>query len=314
MSAEFVGIDVSKEWLDVHLLAADSAERFANSAEGQQALAERLAPLSVERVVLEATGGYERLLVAVLGTAGLPVVVVNPRQVRDFAKALGKLAKTDRIDAAVLARFAAAVRPALRPLPGESERKLRETLARRAQLIGMRTMEMNRLQQAQASKVRHDVQAVVNFLDKRLRTIDDELDTLIKASPLWQEKTDLLKTVPGVGDNTARTLVADLAELGLCSRQQIAALVGVAPLNRDSGSLRGQRTTWGGRAVVRRALYMATLSASRHNPPIRAHYERLRQAGKKKKVALVACMRKLLTILNAILRDRKPWQFPATQT
>jgi transposase len=314
MSVEFVGIDVSKEWLDVHCLTGDAAERFENSADSLRALIERLAAMPVERIVLEATGGYERLLVAALAAAGLPVVVVNPRQVRDFAKALGKLAKTDQIDAAVLARFAAAVRPALRTLPDESERRLRETLARRAQLIGMRTMEINRLEQAQASKVRHDVKAMVSFLDKRLRAIDNELDMLIKASPLWQEKVDLLKTVPGVGDQTARTLVADLSELGSCSRQQIAALAGVAPLNRDSGSLRGQRTIWGGRATVRCALYMTTLSATRHNPKIRAHYEHLRQAGKKAKVALVACMRKLLTILNAIVREQKPWRIIAADT
>jgi transposase len=312
MSAEFVGIDVSKEWLDVYLLAGKTSERFENSADDQRRLAERLAAVPVERIVLEATGGYERLLVSVLMAADLPVVVVNPRQVRNFAKAVGKLAKTDRIDAEVLACFAAAVRPKLRPLPNEYEQKLRETLARRAQLIGMRTMEMNRLQQAHAIQVRRDVQAVVNFLDKRLRAIDQELDELIKASPVWQEKVDLLKTVPGVGEQTARTLIAALSELGSGSRQQLAALVGVAPLNRDSGTFRGQRMTWGGRAVVRRALYMAVLSASRFNPTIRAHYQRLRQAGKKAKVALVACMRKLLTILNAMLRDRKPWRFLET--
>jgi transposase len=314
MSAEFVGIDVSKEWLDVHWLNSASAARFENSAEGQRELVERLAAVPVERVVVEATGGYERLLVVTLAAANLPVVVVNPRQVRDFAKALGQLAKTDRIDAAVLARFAAAVRPELRPLPSADEQKLRETLARRAQLIGMRTMEMNRLQQAQSRRVRSDVQAVLNFLDQRLRAIDDELDTLIRAAPLWQEKVDLLKSVPGVGDQTARTLVADLAELGSCSRQQIAALVGVAPLNRDSGKQRGRRLTWGGRAVVRRALYMAALSAARCNPTIRTHYVHLRAAGKKPKVALVACMRKLLTILNAILRERNPWKNLAVQT
>lgn len=314
MSAEFVGIDVSKEWLDVHRLVGGVAERFENSTEGRQTLVERLAAVTIERIVLEATGGYERLVASVLAAAGLPVVVVNPRQVRDFAKALGKLAKTDRIDAEVLARFAAAVRPTLRALPSESEQKLRETLARRGQLLGMRTMETNRLQQAHDVKVRRDVQAVVNFLDKRLRAIDGELDALIQTSPAWQEKVDLLKTVPGVGEQTARTLVADLSELGSCSRQKIAALVGIAPLNRDSGSMRGQRTIWGGRAAVRQALYMATLSATRHNASIRTYYERLRQAGKKAKVALVACMHKLLTVLNAMLRDKKSWQPLPNQT
>ena len=260
MTAEFVGIDVSKAALDVYRLSGEDSSRFENSPEGRRQLIEWLAGKPIERIVLEASGGYERWLVSELMMAGMPVVVVNPRQVRDFAKAIGKLAKTDRIDAEVLARFAAAVRPALRALPDEAERKLRETLGRRTQLISMRTMEMNRLQQAQASQVRRDVQAVVSFLDKRLRAIDKELDELLKASPMWQEKVDLLKTVPGVGDQTARTLVAALSELGMCSRQQIAALVGVAPLNRDSGTLRGQRMTWGGRAVVRQALYMAALA------------------------------------------------------
>jgi transposase len=213
-----------------------------------------------------------------------------------------------------LSRFAAAVRPALRAMPSESEQKLRETLARRGQLLGMRTMELNRLQQAHDVRVRRDVQAVVNFLDKRIRAIDGELDALIQASPAWQEKIDLLKTVPGVGEQTARTLVADLSELGSTSRQKIGALVGIAPLNRDSGSMRGQRTIWGGRAVVRQALYMATLSATRHNASIRTYYQRLRQAGKKTKVAIVACMRKLLTVLNAMLRDKKSWQPLPTQT
>ena len=307
MSEEFVGIDVSKDWLDVHLLIQGDAERFENGPDGHLALVQRLSMLPVERIVLEATGGYERLVVAELAAAKLPVVVVNPRQVRDFAKALGKLAKTDEIDAEVLARFAAAVRPPLRPLPNESEQKLRETLARRGQLIGMRTMESNRLKQAHSKKVRADVESVVAFLNQRLQAIDKNLDELIKESPAWQEKTDLLKTVPGVGDQTARTLVAELSQLGMSSRQEIAALVGVAPMNRDSGQLRGKRMTIGGRANVRIALYMATLSATRFNPRIRAHYQHLRQAGKQAKVALVACMRKLLVILNAMLRDQQPW-------
>lgn len=307
MSENVVGIDVSKDWLDMHLLAGSVAERFENSSEGRSALVDRLKPLVVERIVVEATGGYERLLVAELAAAKLPVVVVNPRHVRDFAKALGRLAKTDRIDAEVLARFAEAVRPEFRPLPNEMEQKLRETLARRAQLIGMRTMELNRLKQAYGKKIRADVESVVAFLNKRLEAIEDDLDQLLKDSPAWQEKTDLLKTVPGVGDQTARTLVAELSELGACSRQEIAALVGVAPMNRDSGLMRGKRMTLGGRTTVRCALYMATLSATRCNSTIRAHYQHLRQAGKQAKVALVACMRKLLTILNAILREKRPW-------
>lgn len=307
MAGEFVGIDVSKAALDVHLLTAGTAEHLENSERDIQQLLERLTAVPVELIVLEATGGYERLLVSMLKVVGLPVVVANPRQVRDFAKALGKLAKTDRIDAAVLAKFAAAVQPTIRKLPDESQQKLRETLARRSQLIGMRTMESNRLKQAHDSGVRRDVQAVLDFLEKRLRSIDNELDSLLKASPLWQETVDLLKTVPGVGDQTARCLLSDLPELGTCSRQQIAALVGVAPLNRDSGQMRGHRTTWGGRAAVRKSLYMAVLVGSRFNPEIKAYYEHLRSSGKQAKVALVACMRKLLSVLNAMLRDRQPW-------
>lgn len=310
---KFVGIDVSKDWLDVHVLE-DFTDRCENNPTGLQGLIRRLGELPVERIVLEATGGYERLAVAELAAAGLPVVVVNPRQVRDFAKALGKLAKTDRIDAEVLARFAQAVRPELRPLPDASQQKLRETLARRSQLIGMRTMEWNRLKQAHTKSIRADVESVVAFLDKRLEAIDKDLDQLIKDSPAWQEKADLLKTVPGIGDQTARTLLAELAELGTTSRQQIAALVGVAPMNRDSGLLRGKRTTIGGRATVRRALYMATLTATRFNCVIRAHYQKLLAAGKQKKVALVACMRKMLTILNAMLRKRQSWNKIALQT
>lgn len=311
--SKFVGIDVSKDWLDVHVL--DSfADRCENTTEGLQGMVQRLSALGVERIVLEATGGYERLAVAKLAASGLPVVVVNPRQVRDFAKALGKLAKTDRIDAEVLARFAEAVRPEVRPLLDQSQQKLRETLARRSQLIGMRTMESNRLKLAQTKSVRADVEAVVKFLDKRLQTIDAELDELIKDSPAWQEKTDLLKSVPGIGNQTARTLVAELAELGTASRQQIAALVGVAPMNRDSGLQRGRRTTIGGRATVRRALYMATLVATRFNSVIRAHYKKLLSVGKQKKVALVACMRKMLSILNAMLRKRQSWKNTVLQT
>jgi transposase len=308
----FVGIDVSKDWLDVHVLGG-ATDRCENTSAGIQDLVRRLVVLPVERIVLEATGGYERLVAAELAAARLPLVVVNPRQVRDFAKALGKLAKTDRIDAEVLARFAEAIRPPVRPLRDEAEQKLRETLARRAQLIGMRTMEGNRLKQAHTPKIRTDVEAVLAFLEERLQALDDDLDQLIKASPAWQEKVDLLKSVPGVGDQTARMLVAELAELGLASRQQIAALVGVAPMNRDSGTLRGKRITRGGRTTVRNALYMATLVATRCNSLIRAHYQKLLAAGKPKKVALVACMRKLLAILNAMLRKKQSWKYTALQ-
>lgn len=262
----------------------------------------------IERVVLEATGGYERAAVAALLAEGLPVVVANPRQVRDFAKATGKLAKTDAIDALVLARFAQVIQPEIRPLPDEKTLELQENLARRQQLIQMRTAESNRLKQAVSPSVGQSVQVMLDAIDIQLKGIDMDLDKLIRASPMWQAKVDLLKRVPGVGDQTARSLVAQLPELGTCSRQQIAALVGVAPMNRDSGLMRGRCTTCGGRANVRRALYMATLVATRYNPTIRSYYQRLVEAGKKKKVALVASMRKLLVILNAILRDQKIWQ------
>jgi transposase len=307
MTDRYVGLDVSKERLDVQLLDGPS-QQFANTAAGHQALLAWLKPWSVQRLVLEATGGYERLVVAALVAAGLPVVVVNPRQVRDFAKALGRLAKTDAIDALVLARFAHVVKPPLRPLPDEHVLKLRELLARRSQLIDMHTMETNRLHQAHGRRVRSDLLSSIEFIDKRLKRLEDEIDAELQQSPVWHEKLDLLQTVPGIGPQTARVLVVELPELGSCSRQQGAALVGLAPMNRDSGQFRGQRMIIGGRAPVRRALYMATFTASRSNPIIRAHYQKLRAAGKPFKVALVACMRKLLTILNAILREKKPWQ------
>lgn len=311
MSEIQVGIDVSKHRLDLHVL--DGAERsFDNSPAGRRELIEFLRSLGspVERIVLEASGGYERLLTAELAAAELPVVAVNPRQVRDFAKALGLLAKTDRIDARVLARFAQAVRPTQRPIPDEHAANLREILARRAQLIEMRTMESNRLQQALTKRVQADLQAVIAFLDERIQAIEDELDQSIRQSPAWREKADLLMTVPGVGPQTARVLVVEMTELGSCSRRQIASLAGLAPMNRDSGKMRGARTILGGRGTVRRALYMAALTGSKHNPILRSHYDTLRKAGKPFKVALVACMRKLLTILNAMLRDKQPWKNP----
>jgi len=240
---------------------------------------------------------------------GWPVVVANPRQVRDFARAIGQLAKTDTIDARVLARFAKVIEPEVRTLPDEKSVELQEKLARRDQLVQMRTAENNRLKQAISKAVEKSIQAMLDAIDEQLRSVDDDIDRLIRSSPAWQAKVDLLKGVPGVGEQTARCLVAQLPELGSCSRQKIAALVGVAPINRDSGTMRGRRTTFGGRANVRRMLYMATLVATRHNPVIRAYYQRLVAAGKRKMVALVAAMRKLLVILNAMLRDQKTWAF-----
>jgi transposase len=309
----FVGIDVAKDTLDVHVLGA-WAERFDNSVEGLREVKRRLADLSPERIVMEATGGYERLAASELSLGGLPVVVVNPRQARDFAKAIGKLAKSDEIDAEVLAHFGQAVRPELRPLPDEMQHRLREILTRRSQLIQMRTAESNRLCQLADKTMRKSVEHHLSFLKKQLDQLEKDLDRMIRQSPIWQAKADLLQTVPGIGPQTARTLVAELAELGAGSRQQLAALVGVAPMNRDSGTLRGKRVTTGGRAAVRTALYMATLTATQHNEVIREHYAKLLRAGKAKKVALVACMRKLLGILNAMLRNQQPWMPPTLKT
>ncbi len=257
--------------------------------------------------MLEATGGYEAALVAALAAAGLPVVVANPRQVRDFARATGQLAKTDALDAQILALFAERVRPTPRPLPDESVRALDALITRRRQLLGMLTAERNRLLIAPPA-VRRDVQQHIRFLERRIREADDDLHTAVKASPAWRVRDDLLQSVPGVGRVVSFTLLAELPELGRLSRKEIAALVGVAPLACDSGTLRGKRLVYGGRAPVRAVLYMAALVASRRNPVIRAFYERLRAAGKPAKVALTACMRKLLTILNAMARSGTPWQ------
>lgn len=308
MSVLFVGVDVAKDWLDVHLLPTGIRQRFANTPEGHEQLLALLADQPLERVILEASGGYERLVAGTLLAAGLPAVVVNPRLVRDFAKALGKLAKTDRIDAEVLALFGERIQPQLRALPNEIERKLQETLARRGQLLGLRTMESNRLQQAHAPKVQASHRAVIRTLNEQLRQLDDELDDLVKTSPAWQEKVGRYQSTPGIGPQTARCLVAELPELGSCSRQEIASLVGLAPMNHDSGARQGKRSIAGGRPTVRKALYMAAVSAARCNPVIRQAYQRLRQGGKPFKVAIVACMRKLLIILNAMQRKGQSWQ------
>lgn len=308
----FIGIDVSKEWLDIAWSDARTGQRRENQPTAVAELARELAAQPPTLIVLEATGGYERLVVASLLAAGLPVAVVNPRQARDFAKATGRLAKTDALDAQSLALFAQAVRPPVRTLPDEKCLELQEMVARRRQLVQARTAESNRLQQAHAPRVRRSIQAVIRFLDEQLDELEKQLQQAIEGSPAWQAKADLLKTVPGVGDQTARTLIAQLPELGSISRQQVAALVGVAPLNRDSGTMRGQRSTCGGRADVRATLFMACLAAVRHNPRLRAHYQKLLAAGKRKKVALVACMRKLIILLNAMLRDQQPWKTPKT--
>lgn len=305
-----VGIDISRDRLDVACLpeSAASPAAFQNDAKGHAKLIAWLRTATPRLVVLESTGGYQRVLVASLAAAGLPVVVVNPRQVRDFARALGILAKTDAIDARVIARFGEQVNPVLRPLPDEQTAAFNDLLARRRQLVELRTAESNRLTQAVTPRIRKSIRAVLDVIDKQIQAIDDDLDQHIKRSPIWRQKEDLLTSVPGIGKLTARTLLACLPELGSCSRQSIAALVGVAPINRDSGMMRGKRTTWGGRKTVRSALYMAALVATRYNPLLKAHYEKLLAAGKAKKLALIACTRKLLVIINAMIRSKTPWR------
>jgi transposase len=303
----YVGIDVAKAHLDVAVRSTGEHWRLTNDDPAIAGLVTRLKELQPALVVLEATGGFERAVTAALAAAGVSVAVVNPRQVRDFAKATGKLAKTDRLDAQTLAHFAEAVRPIPRPVPTEQAQELAAMLERRGQLIVMLTAEKNRWHVA-AGSLRERLQAHITWLETELAKIDDDLDQAIRRSPVWRERDALLQSVPGIGPVVSLTLLAELPELGSLTRQQLAALVGVAPLNRDSGALRGRRTVWGGRARVRTALYMATLVATRYNPVIRAFYERLLAAGKAKKVALTACMRKLLTMLNAMLRDQTSWQ------
>jgi transposase len=302
----WIGIDVCKARLDVHRLPDGAAAAFDYDEAGLKRLLVWLTELPPTLVVLEATGGIETLVVAELAARGLPVVVINPRQVRDFARALGRLAKTDEIDAAVLARFAQDVRPPLRTLPSEEERYLADLIARRRQLVEMQTAETNRLKQTRSGKIAKNIRTSLEFIGKHLERIERELSEQLQNSPVWRENDELLRSVPGVGDVTSRTLLAELPELGRLSRRAIASLVGVAPINRDSGKLRGRRTTWGGRASVRATLYMAAMAARRCYPPIRQFFTRLVQHGKPRKLALIACMRKLLTILNAIVRTQTP--------
>ena len=306
-AAVFVGIDVSKAQLDVAVRPEGQGFTVRNDEPGLTSLVERMRDLQPHLVVLEATGGLEVALAGALAAAGVPLVVANPRQVRDFARATGQLAKTDRLDAQVLARFADTVRPTPRALPDTSTQELAALLTRRRQLIDMLTAEKNRLGTA-PQRVRKGIQAHITWLERRLAETDDDLSTTIQASPVWREKDDLLQSTPGVGRVLSTTLLASLPELGTLDRKQIAALVGVAPFNCDSGTLRGKRIVRGGRASVRAALYMSALVAARYNPVIKAFYRRLRQAGKPAKVALTACMRKLLTVLNAMLKHHTPWR------
>jgi transposase len=308
MEQTFIGIDVSKDRLDVYVRPSGVSFAVARDGKGLADLIERLGPLDPYLVVLEATGGFELTVAAALVAAGMPLAVINPRQIRDFARATGQLAKTDALDAKAIALFAEKVRPEPRPVPDEQARALGELIARRRQLIEMMTAERNRRAQLSSRRLVKSIDQLLALMQKQLSELDREVGDSIRGTPAWRERDELLRSVPGVGDIVARSLIADLPELGRLDRKQIAALVGVAPLNRDSGKMRGRRTTWGGRAKIRSVLYMAALVASRHNPVLAAFYQRLLRAGKAKKVALTAVMRKLLTILNAMVRDNRRWQ------
>lgn len=321
-----VGIDVSKRTLDVCILPSEASSEekggsqsesftISNDQEGLDQLLGYLEGAVTELVVLEATGRYERLAATSIAATGIPVAVVNPRQARDFAKAIGRLAKTDKIDASVLARFARAVDPTPSVIPNEEAQLLQALLARRRQILGMLVAENNRLQMAPSfAALSKRIRAHIKWLEKELSRADSDLDEAIEASTAFKENESLLKSVPGVGPVLARTLLAELPELGKLTHKRLCALVGVAPFNRDSGQRRGKRETWGGRASVRATLYMGALVATRYNPIIKEFYERLLAAGKPKKVALVACMRKLLSILNALMRDRASWRCPHALT
>jgi transposase len=302
----FIGIDVARDTLDLAVRPTGQHWQVANTAAGIAALVPQLRALAPTLIVLEATGGLEVPLLAELGSAGLAAVAVNPRQVRDFAKAVGKLAKTDAIDAQVLAHFAEAIRPVVRPLPDAATQALSALVTRRRQLVDMLTAEENRLRTA-APAIRADIQEHIAWLRKRLKGVDKELSQAVRSSSLWREQEARLRSVPGIGPVVSVTLLAALPELGTLGRKQITALVGLAPLNRDSGTVRGKRTIWGGRASVRAVLYMSALVGSRRNPVLRALYTRLVAAGKTRKLALVACMRKLLIILNAMLKHSTTW-------
>ncbi len=307
MDATYIGIDVSKDRLDVHVLPSGTAFAVARDGEGVDALAGRLRELAAATVAVEATGGFERVVAAGLAAAGLPVVVVNPAQVRAFARALGKRAKTDPIDAAVIARFAEATRPEPRPLPDADTRRLADLVARRRQIVEMIGAERQREKRA-SLKTRKSIARLLRALEKELAALDGDIDDAVRGSPAWREAEDLLKSVPGIGDITARTMIAELPELGRLDRRRIAALAGLAPWTRQSGQWRGRSFIGGGRTAVRNSLFIAAMVAARHNPLLKAFHQRLIEQGKPKKVALIAVARKLLTILNAILRDRTPWQ------
>jgi transposase len=309
-SAVCVGIDVAKAFLDVHVLPVNKAARYKNSGAGIAALVKMLKRHSPALVVLEATGKLELPAASALDTAGMPVAIVNPRQVRDFAKATGQLAKTDALDARVIATYGRDLHPEPRLVPDGESLKLQGILARRRQLIQMVTAEKNRLDRADR-EMRREIREHIAWLTERLNKVDHELNERVKVSPAWRQRDALLQSVPGVGPIVSRTLIIDLPELGTIDKRSISKLVGVAPLNRDSGAARGSRSIWGGRPQVRCALFMACLAALRVNPVIKAHYKKLRAAGKKPKVAQVACMHKLVIILNAIVQSGTPWEVPS---
>jgi transposase len=308
MEGFVVGIDVSKNTLDVHVHPSGEAFAVARNAEGIDTLIARIAPLGVSAVAVEATGGFETVVAASLGGAGLPVIVVNPAQVRAFAHALGKRAKTDPIDAAVIARFVGATRPEIRSLPDQDTRLLAELVARRRQIVQMISAERQRERQMPTRHLKKSSARLIKALEKELDVLNGDIDDSVRGSPVWREKEDLLQSVPGVGPVTARSLLAELPELGALTRREIASLAGLAPWTRQSGKWRGKSFTGGGRAAPRMTLFMAAMVGARCNPALKAFHQRLIAAGKPKLVALIAVARKLLTILNAILRDQRPWQ------
>jgi transposase len=304
----YIGLDVSKNYIDLHQLPRKRGARFTYEPEGISKLITYLKRRKPTLIVMEATGGYETKVAAEVAAAGLNVAVVNPRQVRNFARALGILAKTDSIDAAVLARFAQDVRPEARKLPDPEERALKAFVSRRRQLVDILVAEKNRLYRATSSPVKDSLKMTISFIQNQIDDLDQDIKSTIQNSPAWREKDNLLKSVPGIGDKTSCALLAQLPELGKLNRRQIASLVGVAPMNRDSGTLRGKRMITGGRKSVRNALYMAASTARRFNPVIKAFYLRLRKAGKSYKVAITACMRKLLIIINSMLKSQLPFK------
>ena len=306
-TGHFVGVDVSKDKLDVAVYPNKQTFNVDNDQSGLDELVKKLQALEPSLIVFESTGGYELLAVTTLHAARLPVVIINARQIRDFAKSVGKLAKTDKIDAQVISHFASAVRPELRPLKDKVTQELTAMVTRRRQIVEMIVAESNRLDSA-TKQSRRDIKTHIRWLKKRLAQIDTNIKGQIRKSPIFVNKDKILQSTPGVGPTTSATLISGVPELGTMDRKKIACLVGLAPLNRDSGRLRGRRMIWGGRAHVRSVLYMSTLSAIQFNPIIRQFYNRLREAGKCNKVAMTACMRKLLTILNAMVRDQRCWQ------